>query len=75
MTEEHVMEVRWSGSEALAAAMAEAAKAQGHEPVLEAEGAEATLTVNVADNDLQTLRDRVDELLVAFSTLEEAHNG
>jgi hypothetical protein len=29
----------------------------------------------VGDNDLQTLRDRVDELLVAFSTLEEAHNG
>ena len=55
--------------------MAEAAQAQGYEPVLEAEGAEATLTVKVADNDLQTLRDRVDELLVAFSTLEEANNG
>ena len=75
MTEEHVMEVRWSGREALGAAMADAAQAQGHEPVLEAEGAEATLTVKVADSDLQTLRDRVDELLVAFSTLEEAHNG
>ena len=75
MTEEHVMEVRWSGSKALGAAMAEAAQAQGYEPVLEADGAEATLTVTVADNDLQTLRDRVDELLVAFSTLEEAHNG
>ena len=75
MTEEHVMEVRWSGSKTLGAAMAEAAQAQGYEPVLEAEGAESTLTVKVADNDLQTLRDRVDELLVAFSTLEEAHNG
>lgn len=75
MTEEHVMEVRWSGSKTLGAAMAEAARAQGYEPVLDAEGAESTLTVKVADNDLQTLRDRVDELLVAFSTLEEAHNG
>ena len=75
MTEEHVMEVRWSGSTSLGTAMAEAARAQGYEPVLEAEGAESTLTVNVADNDLQSLRDRVDELLVAFSTLEEAHNG
>jgi len=75
MTEEHVMEVRWSGSRSLGTAMAEAARAQGYEPVLEAEGAESTLTVNVADNDLQSLRDRVDELLVAFSTLEEAHHG
>ena len=69
------MEVRWSGSKVLGEAMAEAAQAQGYEPVLEAKGAEATLTVTVAANDLQTLRDRVDELLVAFSTLEEAHNG
>ena len=75
MTEQHVMEVRWSGSEALGTAMAEAAQQQGHEPLLEAEGTEATLTVSVTDTDLQTLRDRVDELLVAFSTLEEAHNG
>ena len=75
MTEEHMMEVRWSASKALGAAMAEAAQAQGYEPVLEAEGPESTLTVNVADNDLQSLRDRVDELLVAFSALEEAHNG
>jgi len=75
MTEEHVMEVRWSGSKVLGEAMAEAARAQGYKPVLEDEGGEATLMVKVVDNDLQTLRDRVDELLVAFSTLEEAHNG
>lgn len=75
MTEEHVMQVRWSGSEVLGAAMAEAAKMQGHEPLLSSDGPEATLTVKVSDNDLQTLRNRVDELLVAFSTLEEAHNG
>ena len=75
MTEEHVMEVRWSGSAVLGAAMAEAAEKQGHEPLLSTEGPEVSLTVKVSDNDLQTLRDRVDELLVAFSTLEEAHNG
>ena len=33
------------------------------------------LFVEVMDSDLQSLRDRVDALLVAFSALEEQHNG
>jgi hypothetical protein len=36
---------------------------------------EVALTVEVVDHDLQALRDRVDALLVAFSALEEQHNG
>ena len=55
--------------------MAEAAKQHGHEAVQEINDGQATLTVKVDDNDLQALRDRVDELLVAFSALEETHNG
>ena len=75
MTEMHVMEVRWSGDVPLGSAMAEAAKQHGHEAVLEINDGQATLTVKVDDSDLQALRDRVDELLVAFSALEETHNG
>lgn len=75
MTEQHVMEVRWSGAEALGSAMAEVAKQHGLQPLLELSGKETTLTVKVDSSDLQALRDRVDELLVAFSILEESHNG
>ena len=75
MTEEHAMEVRWSGDEVLGSAMAEAAKLQGYEPTLSPAEDGVSLSVSVSDNDLQALRDRVDELLVAFSALEEEHNG
>ena len=75
MTEMHVMEVRWSGDGSLGSAMAEVAKQHGHEVVLEINDGQATLTVKVDDSDLQALRDRVDELLVALSALEETHNG
>jgi hypothetical protein len=55
--------------------MAEAAKLQGYEPTLSPAEDGVSLSVSVSDNDLQALRDRVDELLVAFSALEEEHNG
>ena len=69
------MTVRWSGDATLAEALAAAANEQGHEATLEQGDNEAVLRVEVEENDLQLLRDRVDALLVAFSTLEEQHNG
>ena len=75
MTEVHVMTVRWSGDATLAEALAAAASEQGHEATLEQDDNEAVLRVEVEENDLQLLRDRVDALLVAFSALEEQHNG
>ena len=75
MTEAHVMEVRWSGDKVLGNALAEAAKLQGYEPAMSPAEDGVSLSVSVSDNDLQALRDRVDELLVAFSALEEEHNG
>jgi hypothetical protein len=75
MTEAHIMTVRWTGDGVLAEAMAAAASEQGHAPVLSEEEGGAKLFVEVMDDDLQALRDRVDALLVAFSTLEEQHNG
>ncbi len=75
MSEGHTMTVHWTGDGVLAEAMAAAANEQGHSPSLSQEGEGTTLVVEVVDNDLQALRDRVDALLVAFSALEEQHNG
>lgn len=75
MTEQHEMEVRWSGDSALGEAMVAAAKEQGFEAVLQAVDAGVELLVKVVDHDLQALRDRVDHLLVTLSALEEVHNG
>ena len=75
MTEVHVMTVRWSGDASLAEALVAAASEQGLEAELEHANNETVLRVEVEENDLQLLRDRVDALLVAFSALEEQHNG
>ena len=75
MTEQHEMEVRWSGDSALGEAMVAAAKLQGVETTLLTTGAEVELLVKIVDHDLQALRDRVDHLLVTLGALEEAHNG
>lgn len=75
MTEAHTMTVRWAGDGVLANALAAAAMEQGHEALVAQDEGNASLTVEVSDNDLQSLRDRVDALLVAFSALEEQHTG
>lgn len=75
MTEQHEMEVRWSGDSTLGEAMVAAAKLQGVEATLLTTDAEVELIVKIVDHDLQALRDRVDHLLVTLSALEEAHNG
>jgi len=74
MAEMHTTTVQWSGEKVLAEAMAAVAADQGHAPSVKQENQVATLTVEVVEGDLQTLRDRVDALLVAFSTLEEEHS-
>ena len=75
MTEEHVMDVRWSGDHAIALALKDGAAA--HECTVEVEQTPETTTVfiSVSDADLQRLRDRVDALLVDLSEIEERMNG
>ena len=75
MAEEHTMEVRWSGDVSLGNAMADAARERGFPVEMETLDGRAVLAINVVDRDLQSLRDRVDELLVVLSALEEAHQG
>ncbi len=69
------MEVRWSGDVSLGNAMADAARERGFPVEMETLDGRAVLAINVVDHDLQSLRDRVDELLVVLSALEEAHQG
>ena len=75
MTEEHVMDVRWSGDHAIALALKDGAAA--HECTVEVEQTPEATTVfiSVSDADLQRLRDRVDALLVDLSDVEERMNG
>ena len=75
MTEEHVMDVRWSGDHAIALALKDGAAA--HECTVEVEETPEATTVfiSVSDADLQRLRDRVDALLVDLSEIEERMNG
>ena len=75
MTEEHVMDVRWSGDHAIALALKDGAAA--HECTVEVEQTPEATTVfiSVSDADLQRLRDRVDALLVDLSDFEERMNG
>jgi len=69
------MEVRWSGDVSLGNEMADAARERGYPTEMETLDGRAVLAINVVDRDLQSLRDRVDELLVVLSALEEAHQG
>ena len=75
MTEEHVMDVQWSGDHAIALALKDGAAA--HECTVEVEQTPEATTVfiSVSDADLQRLRDRVDALLVDLSEIEERMNG
>ncbi|MGB1587754.1 MAG: hypothetical protein ACPHJD_02935 [Poseidonia sp.] len=75
MGEEHVMEVRWTGDAAVAAALKQAAEAHDGVASVDESGDHAVLHVSMKDSDLQRLRDRVDALLVALGDVEEAVNG
>ncbi len=72
MAERHVMDLRWTGSLAMAEAFLAHAREAGHDGTVSGEGAEATLHLSVEGADLQTLRDEVDALLVVLSALEDA---
>ena len=75
MSEQHRMKVRWSGERTVAEKLAEIAANHGCSPAIEDDGPQATLSVEVGSKDLQTLRDNVDALLVAFAQVEEQRNG
>ena len=71
MTEEHVMDVRWSGDHAIALALKDGAAAHECTVKVEQTPEATTVFISVSDADLQRLRDRVDALLVDLSEIEE----
>ena len=74
MTEEHVMDVRWSGDHDVAMALKAAATPHGCSVEVEQDGHATTVIMTLRDADLQQLRDRVDALLVDLSDVEENQN-
>jgi hypothetical protein len=73
MAEAHAMEVRWTGPAKMAEVLKAAAEQHGTEVQVEASQDTVNLRIALTDDDLQTLRDRVDALLVALSQAEEMH--
>ena len=53
--------------------MASAIVEHGHEPQIDTSDGVTNLRLVLYDNDLQSLRDRVDALLVVLSAIEDAH--
>lgn len=72
MAEEHVMVLRWSGPAAQAGDFLKVATEHGATITEEIEGDEIHLEFSMTSNDLQALRDSVDALLVALTTIEES---
>ena len=72
MAEEHVMVLRWSGPAAQAGDFLKVATDHGATITEEIEGDEIHLEFSMTSNDLQALRDSVDALLVALTTIEES---
>ena len=71
MVESYQATIQWSGSRSLATTFLAAASRPGCSAKLTENGSQATLVVIVEDSSIQSLRNRVDDLLVALSDIEE----
>ena len=71
MVESYQATIEWSGPVSLATTFLAAASRPGCSAKMTEDGAQATLVIIVEDSSIQSLRDRVDDLLVALSDIEE----
>ncbi|MBT7460353.1 MAG: hypothetical protein HN794_04855 [Euryarchaeota archaeon] len=71
MVESYQATIEWSGPRSLATTFLAAASRPGCSAKLTENGNQATLVVIVEDSSIQALRNRVDDLLVALSDIEE----
>ena len=75
MSELHQATIEWSGDAVLGTTLlAEASRPGCNAKLTESEGI-SHLTIIVEDSSIQNLRDRVDELMVALSDIEENFNS
>ena len=71
MVESYQATIEWSGSVSLATTFLAAASRPRCSAKMTEDGNKAKLVIIVEDSSIQSLRDRVDDLLVALSDIEE----
>lgn len=71
MVESYRATIEWTGKAALGTILLAAASRPGCSANLTETGDEAKLVIIVQDDSIQNLRDRVDELMIALSDIEE----
>jgi len=71
MGEMHHATIEWQGDVALATTFLAAASRPNCKAKMSEAGGVAKLDITVSNSDLQTLRDIVDELLIALADIEE----
>ena len=72
MVESYTATIQWSGDAALGTVLLTAASRPGCSAKLTESDGISELEVVVEDSSIQSLRDRVDELMVALSDIEES---
>ncbi len=73
MVESYQATIEWSGSADLGAVLLVAASRPGCSATLDESDGNVRLKVVVEDVSIQSLRDKIDELLVVLSDIEENH--
>ncbi|GIQ99912.1 MAG: hypothetical protein CM15mP8_1100 [Methanobacteriota archaeon] len=73
MVESYRATIEWTGDTVLGTILLAAASRPGCSANLTEDGDESKLVIIVQDGSIQNLRDRVDELMIALSDIEENH--
>ena len=73
MVESYRATIEWTGDTVLGTILLAAASRPGCSANLTEDGDESKLVIVVQDGSVQNLRDRVDELMIALSDIEENH--
>lgn len=71
MVESYRATIEWAGEAALGTILLAAASRPGCSANLTETGGEVKLVIIVQDDSIQSLRDSVDELMIALSDIEE----
>ena len=72
MVESYTATIQWSGDAALGTVLLAAASRPGCSAKLTETDGVAELKIVVQDSSIQSLRDKVDELMIALSDVEES---
>ena len=73
MVESYTATIQWSGDAVLGTVLLAAASRPGCSAKLTENDGVVELEIVVQDSSIQSLRDRVDELMVALADIEESH--